>query len=93
MLPQYPNTRETATSDDEEFEVTQEADPWVRTPNWLLTRVPPAAVVAYCHLAARSPVRHSTSLVAQLSEWSGLSHATVKRSLSELERVGAVRWQ
>jgi hypothetical protein len=62
MLPQYPNPRETATADDEEFEVTQEADPWVRTPNWLLTRVPPAAVVAYCHLAARSPVRHSTVL-------------------------------
>jgi hypothetical protein len=51
------------------------------------------AVVVYCHLAARAPVRYSTSLVAQLSEWSGLSRATVKRSLSELKRVGAVRWQ
>src|SRR4051794_4752026 len=79
-------------SAEDEFVVTQERDPWVRTPIWLLTAVSPQAVVAYCHIAnyVDLPDGARPSL-ARLAKDAKVSRATMKRAVAELETAGACK--
>jgi hypothetical protein len=77
--------------------VTQEVDPWVRTPVWMLTRVSTTAVVIYCHLARYASLPDGARPpLDRLADESGFSRSTVKRAIAELSKAGAVtvehRW-
>lgn len=76
---------------DEEFPVTQEADPWVRAPVWMLTRVSASSMIIYLHLARYSGLPDGARpSLGRLAVESGYSRATVKRAIAELEDLGAV---
>lgn len=77
--------------------VTQEVDPWVRAPVWILTRVSTTAVVIYCHLARYASLPDGARPpLDRLADESGFSRSTVKRAIAELVKAGAVnvehRW-
>lgn len=80
------------SAETDEFEVSQEQDPWGRAPYWLMSKVQPSAFVTYVALSRYVGMRDGCRpSIAQLADDTTLSRATVKRCIAALVSVGAVK--